>query len=206
MTKISTILFDMDGVLVNAKIWHFEALNKALIAHGHNPITPEDHAAHYDGLPTRKKLERLAIPPSAIEAINTTKQRLTLEIAQAQCSPTPHHIETLRQLKDEGYQLAVCSNSVRASVDLLMSKTQLAPYFAFTLSSEDVAAPKPHPEIYLTAIARFHSTPAETLILEDNPHGIKAALASQSHLMEIPHTDHVTHQNIHRAITSIETT
>ena len=44
------ICFDLDGVLVDTKGIHFDALNDALIAHGHDPITKEEHLSRYDGL------------------------------------------------------------------------------------------------------------------------------------------------------------
>ena len=57
---IKAIIFDMDGVLIEAKDWHYEALNKSLRLFGYE-ISRIDHLATYDGLPTRKKLEMLSI-------------------------------------------------------------------------------------------------------------------------------------------------
>lgn len=53
MPKIKAILFDMDGVLVDAKDWHYEALNQALSLFGME-ISRYDHLVTYDGLPTKK--------------------------------------------------------------------------------------------------------------------------------------------------------
>lgn len=52
--KIKAVLFDMDGVLVEAKDWHYEALNRALDVFG-LPISRSEHLSQYDGLPTRTK-------------------------------------------------------------------------------------------------------------------------------------------------------
>ena len=52
---IKAIIFDMDGVLIDAKEWHYEALNNALQLFGYK-ISREDHLATFDGLPTREKL------------------------------------------------------------------------------------------------------------------------------------------------------
>lgn len=59
MTKIKAVIFDMDGVLIDAKEWHYEALNKALALFGF-AISRQEHLDSYDGLPTRKKLEMLS--------------------------------------------------------------------------------------------------------------------------------------------------
>ena len=56
--EIKAIIFDMDGVLIEAKDWHYEALNRALSLFGME-ISRYDHLVTYDGLPTTKKLEML---------------------------------------------------------------------------------------------------------------------------------------------------
>ena len=58
--KIKAIVFDMDGVLIEAKDWHYEALNRALSMFGHK-ISRYDHLVSYNGLPTRRKLEMLSL-------------------------------------------------------------------------------------------------------------------------------------------------
>lgn len=207
MSRIRAILFDMDGVLVNARPWHFEALNEALLRHGYRPIAPEDHLRHYDGLPTRRKLALLAqsqpIPAAEFEAINATKQALTLEVARAKCAPVPALVETLVRLRADGFLMAVCSNSVRASVDLLLEQSALTPFFAFTLSSDDVTHPKPHPEIYSKAMQRLQLAPEACLIAEDNVNGIAAARASGAHVLEIGDCGEVRYDALLRKIGSL---
>ena len=56
--QIIAVLFDLDGVLVDAKVWHFEAFNKSLEVFG-MPISRSEHLSLYDGLPTRAKLAML---------------------------------------------------------------------------------------------------------------------------------------------------
>ena len=60
MEKPKAVLFDMDGVLIDAREWHYDALNRALSLFGHD-IDRYSHLTAYDGLPTRKKLEMLSI-------------------------------------------------------------------------------------------------------------------------------------------------
>src|SRR3546814_13754281 len=79
--------------------------------------------------------------------------------------------------------MAMCSNSVRSTVDTMARLALIDQYFEFTLSNEDVAKPKPDPEIYATAIDRVGTTPAPTLIVEDNHHGIAAAEAVGAHVL-----------------------
>lgn len=81
----------MDGVLVAAKDWHYEALSQALIEFGHAPISRVVHLTTFDGLPTRKKLHMLNISEERIEQINTRKQEITQQIIEEKSKPDIGH-------------------------------------------------------------------------------------------------------------------
>ena len=207
MSKIKGIIFDMDGVLIDAKDWHYEALNQALELFGYK-ISRYDHLVTFDGLPTRKKLEMLSaekgLPAGLHEFINKMKQKYTMEYVYMKCKPMFNHQYALSRLKSEGYKLALASNSVRITIDMMMEKADLAQYLDFTLSNQDVVKAKPDPEIYNKAIARLGFKPEECLILEDNQNGIEAALASGAHLLKIGTVHDVTYTNIRNRINEIE--
>ena len=88
----------------------------------------------------------------------------------------------------------------------MMEKADLKKYLDFTLSNQDVKKSKPDPEIYVTAINRFGLKPEECLIVEDNPNGIKAALASGANLLKVDTVYDVTYKNIKTRIQEIEQT
>jgi beta-phosphoglucomutase len=205
--KIKAVIFDMDGVLIDARDWHYESLNKALGLFG-SEITRYDHLVTFDGLPTKKKLEMLSLegglPTQLHNFINDLKQEYTWEIVYTRCKPVFHHRFALSKLKNEGYFIAVCSNSVRKTIDLMMERSGLAPYLDFFLSNQDVIKGKPDPEIYTKAISKLGLHPNECLIVEDNQNGIKAALASGAHLLKVENPDHVTYHNIIKRIKEIE--
>ena len=195
MPKIKAVIFDMDGVLIDAREWHYEALNRALALFGF-AISRYDHLVTYDGLPTRKKLELLSrdqgLPAALHGFLNDLKQVYTIELIHARCKPRFQHEYTLSRLQAAGYRLAVASNSVRRSIDLMMEKSALAPYLSVTVSNQDVARGKPDPEIYLKTLGLLGVSAAETLIVEDNPHGIAAARASGAHVMVVRDPNDVT--------------
>ncbi len=207
MLKIKAIIFDMDGVLIEAKDWHYEALNKALRLFGYT-ISRYEHLVTYDGLPTRQKLEMLTIErnlPRALHGfINEMKQIYTMEIIYQKCKPTFYHEYALSKLKSEGYRLAVASNSIRNSVEMMMEKSRLSQYLEFMLSNQDVTKSKPDPEIYLTSISKLGLEPLECLIVEDNPNGIKAAKASGGHVYQVENVRDVNYQAIKAAIKQAE--
>jgi HAD superfamily hydrolase (TIGR01509 family) len=203
---IKAILFDMDGVLIDARDWHYEALNRALALFGME-IARDAHLATFDGLPTRRKLDILtktrSFPLKLHEFVNALKQSYTTEIAHARCHPVFQHRFALSELKRDGFRLAVCSNSIRQTVALLMRLSALEQYIELQLSNEDVGRAKPDPEIYVKAISKFGIQPAEALILEDNEHGIQAARASGAHVLLVGSPDDVTYARIRATIDSI---
>ncbi len=205
--KIKAIFFDMDGVLIEAKDWHYESLNKSLGLFGLN-ISRYDHLVTFDGLPTRKKLEMLSVerglPSELHEFINDLKQRYTQEIVQQKCKPLFIHERALSHLHSLGYKMAVCSNSVRESVEVMMQKSSLSKYLDLMVSNEDVSQGKPSPEMYEKAMNFFELSPKECLVLEDNPNGIEAAKKSGAHLMVINEVSDVNIEAILKRINDIE--
>lgn len=196
---IKAIFFDMDGVLIDAKEWHYEALNRALGLFG-MAIEKEAHVSTYDGLPTKTKLAMLSetegLPEGLHDFLNELKQNYTTELIYSSCRPQFQHRYALARLKKEGYNLAVCSNSIRKTVHLMMSRARLIEYFDLMLSNEDVTKAKPAPEVYETAINHFNLKPHEVVILEDNEYGIQAARQSGAHVMEISDPKDVHYENI----------
>ena len=207
MTKIKAIVFDMDGVLLDAKEWHYEALNRALGLFGYG-ISRYDHLSRYDGLPTRRKLDMLTrekgLPRPLHAFLNELKQIYTMELIYSQCKPIFCHEYALAKLKGQGLKIGVASNSIRRTVEVMMERSSLARYMDVVLSNEDVRAAKPDPEIYVTAIDRLGIEPSECLIVEDNEQGIRAAEASGAHLMVVDDILDVNFDNIARAITQAE--
>ena len=176
----------MDGVLIDAKDWHYDALNRALNVFGHN-ISRDAHLTTFDGLPTREKLKMLTasrgLPTGLHEFLNQLKQSYTQEIIHQLCRPKFNHQYALTKLSEENYVMGVCSNSVRSSVETMMELAGLRKYLSIMYSNEDVKKGKPDPEMYIKAMNDLEVEPSETLILEDNENGIAAAVASGAHLL-----------------------
>jgi HAD superfamily hydrolase (TIGR01509 family) len=203
---IKAVIFDMDGVLIEAKNWHYESLNKALRLFGYE-ISRYEHLTTYDGLPTRQKLDMLTVErglPSELHAfINEMKQAYTMDMVHTQCSPRFVHEYALAKLKANDYKIAVASNSIRSTIDLMMRKAGLMDYLDFFLSNQDVIKGKPDPEIYQKAITRLGLQPDECLVVEDHENGIRAAMASGAYVLTVEHVDEVNYQNIIRRISEI---
>ena len=185
---IEAVVFDMDGVLIDAKEWHYEALNRALEYFGYT-ISRADHLTTFDGLPTRKKLEMLTeergLPRGLHGFLSDLKQQYTVDQVQLKCKPLFVHEYALSNLKARGYKMGLGSNSIRSTVEMMMEKSNLSRYLDVMISNEDVAKAKPHPDIYLNAAAALGVAPGRCLVVEDNPNGIKAAEAAGCPLLVV---------------------
>ena len=203
--KIKLIIFDLDGVLVEAKNIHYEALNEAL--GDKYAISWNEHLSTYDGLKTTQKLDMLSekkgLPIDIHSDIWENKQQLTLDKLRA-LKPNVDLIQTMNLLVSEGYKIAVCSNSIRKTCLTVLSKLGIMEFMDLVISNEDVKNSKPHPEMYWKAISMMSCLPEETLIIEDSPYGLLAAARSKSHILRVKNTKETTYRNIDNKLKQIE--
>lgn len=182
------MIFALAGVIADASDWRFQALTRALSEHGF-ALTREEHLRNYEGLPTMEKLKMLSSAKGQPEAlhrqINELKQRYTTELIMRNCGPCDSQIAMLSRLRAENYKLAVASNAIRKTIDLVLSRRGLGAYFDFYLSSQDAARPKPSPQINQAAFLKLRLAPRECLVLEDQPAGLKAARDSGAHVAKV---------------------
>ena len=206
---IQVIIFDLDGVLVDAKEIHYEALNRALQKIDNKYIISRaDHLAIYDGLPTNKKLDILitekAFPQDLKKDVEKYKQEFTFETIDKLLKYDSQKCEMLKKLSDEGYKIYVASNSIRKTVINMLTNTGMIKYVDKIYGNEDAINNKPHPEVYLRAILDSGLTPKECLILEDSNHGRKAAIDSGANLLAVDYVTDVTYKRIKDQINKID--
>ena len=202
---VELIIFDLDGVLVDAKTIHYDALNKAL---GKKyAIDWNEHLSKYDGLKTNQKLKLLTkekgLDPSMYDAVWKEKQKYTIE-ALREIKPNQTLQSILSALSEDGYKIAVCSNSIRKTVLTVLSKLGVIDFVDLILSNEDVKNSKPHPEMYWKAMSMMDVLPEQTLIIEDSPYGLKAAYSSNAHVMRVKNPQEVSYTKITLKMFEIE--
>jgi HAD superfamily hydrolase (TIGR01509 family) len=203
--KIKLVIFDLDGVLVEAKNIHYEALNEAL---GKDyAISWNEHLLTYDGLKTNQKLEMLSekknLPVELHKQIWEGKQKITLQKLK-ELQPNQSLQVLMNSLVEDGYKIAVCSNSIRKTVLTVLSKLGIMEFMDYIISNEDVQNSKPHPEMYWRAISKMGCLPEETLIVEDSPYGLLAASRSKAHILRVKNPQEVTYTNIYKKLDEIE--
>lgn len=182
---IKAIIFDLDGVLVDATEIHYEALNKALGLFGHT-ITREEHETVYNGLPTKEKLKKLFVPDGLKPFIAEMKKKYTDELMNTRLRPDYQKLILLMELRGS-YTLACCSNAIKTSVVNMLDRVHLLGFFEprLLLGNDEGLAPKPDPAMYHYLIGILGFQPEEVVIVEDSPHGIAAAKASGARVIEV---------------------
>ena len=198
MTKL--VIFDLDGVLIDSKDYHYDALNEAL---GEEyAITREEHVSTYDGLPTTAKLELLSknkgLPADRYEEIWKAKQENTLHIFKTKVDKDYELMGYFQQLVDEGYKVAVASNSIRNTVKIILLRLGLLEFVDIYVSNEDVVRNKPFPSMYWKCMMALGALPDDTVILEDSHIGRQGALDSKCHLVPIENRSDLNQAKIDR--------
>jgi HAD superfamily hydrolase (TIGR01509 family) len=198
---IKLVIFDLDGVLVEAKEIHYETLNRAIeyVCGDEYTISMEEHLSKYDGKKTMEKLKMLTelkgLHPTFYERIFDTKQAFTLS-ALRKLEPDERLQNVMDSLKQKGYMIACCSNSIRRTVLTALGKLGLIEYMDLIISNEDVKNSKPHPEMYWKAMSIMGVLPEETLIVEDSPPGLLAASRSRAHTLRVNNPKDLTHTKL----------
>jgi HAD superfamily hydrolase (TIGR01509 family) len=204
--KQGLIVFDLDGVLIDSKDIHYEALNQSLSQVDRKfMISSHEHATTFDGLSTNKKLELLhsarGLPRNSFESIWKSKQEITLELL-GEVRIDNQLVEFINHIK-KTYFVAVASNSIRNTVDIVLNRLGISELLDLTLSNEDVNHPKPHPEIYWRCMMHFGILPNQTAIFEDSHIGRQSAINSGGHLVPIERRSDLTWEKIKLAEESI---
>jgi HAD superfamily hydrolase (TIGR01509 family) len=200
---IKVIIFDLDGVLVDARELHYEALNRALNKYDCT-ITRDEHLSTYDGLPTTKKLKLLTknkgLLPKKYDDIWKDKQMQTREIIDQEFTYDERLRGMLSRLKKDGYRICVCSNSIRETTKMMLIRRGFMEHIEFLISNQDVMLPKPNPEMFLKAMIKFGVGPKECVIVEDSHFGRQAAFESGGHLCAVESTEQVSYEHIRKSI------
>jgi beta-phosphoglucomutase-like phosphatase (HAD superfamily)/dTDP-glucose pyrophosphorylase len=201
---IKLIIFDLDGVLINSRELHYDALNSAL--NKIDPkyeITKEEHLSRYDGLNTTAKLELLhsekGLPKSEFNIVWQNKQSATIG-AFKQFKNDNKLISIFSELKQIGYKIGVASNSIRETVKLSLLKIGILEYVDYYVSNEDVKRPKPFPEMYWKCMTAMGHSAKETLIIEDSHIGRMGAIASGAHLLPVEDCNDLSMEKIRKEL------
>jgi beta-phosphoglucomutase len=191
---IKAVIFDMDGVLIDAREWHYEALNMALEPFG-LAISREEHLNRFNGLSTKQKLKILTsekdLPEDLHSAIEEVKQDRTLRLASQHCYPNVAHQILLARLQKIGIRIGLYTNSIRQTTEYMLQYANVYSFLESITTNQDVAKPKPDPEGYLLSCKNLNVNPKDTLVIEDGEYGIQAARAAGCKVLKVNNPEDV---------------
>jgi len=198
---IKSIIFDLDGVLVETKDIHFHALNLSIkkICKIDEAISYKDHLNKYDGLPTNEKLKILfknKLSKKKSVQISKYKQKITANLIRKKILYNKKIFKIFKSLYEKGYVICVASNAVKLTVNSCLKILKIKKFIKYSLSNNDVKKPKPHPEIYLKLFLNLGLSPKETLIVEDSYYGLKAARDSGANVFQLNNSKDLSYKEI----------
>lgn len=193
-------IFDLDGVLVDSKIVHFDSLNKALSEIDSKYIISEQEQREtFEGLSTNQKLKILTrekgLPEHYYDLIWKKKQQYSIEFFSALKSDD-ELIKSFSELKRRGIKIAVASNSIRLTLETCLKALGIKELIDFYLSNEDVSNPKPSPEMYNKTIDYFGTSYNNTVIFEDSYTGRTSAILSNARVVTVANRKDLTYDKI----------
>ena len=189
------VIFDLDGVLVDACEWHRVALNDALKDVCDYEIPLEEHYGIFNGIPTKVKLDKLTkmgiVDQKDHNKVYDLKQKKTVEIISKMANVRQEKIDLINWLKHQSIHVACYTNSIRLTAVLMLEKTGVLDLMEMIVTNQDVKNPKPDPEGYTKVLDYFNIEPSSALIIEDSPKGMAAAVASGCNVMKVKNPDDV---------------
>jgi beta-phosphoglucomutase-like phosphatase (HAD superfamily)/dTDP-glucose pyrophosphorylase len=200
----NAFIFDLDGVLIDSKEIHFDALNLALSEIDSSyVISKEEQALTYEGLSTKAKLNILSyskgLPKELHNVLWEKKQIHSSEMFQV-FNKDQELINLFKLIKSFNIKIGVASNAIRETVVGSLKSLGVYEFVDYALSNEDVSNPKPNPEIYKSMISLLGSSPEKTVIFEDSEIGQAAARASLAKLFPVAQRKDISLSYISKAI------
>ncbi|MER5886472.1 HAD family phosphatase [Streptomyces sp. NPDC001941] len=188
-TAPTSVIFDLDGTLVDSEPNYYEAGRRLLAAHGVADFTWEHHS-EFIGIGTRETLEILKREygiEAPIDELLAAKNRTYLDLARSSTEVFPEMRAFVELLHGNGVPMAVASGSSRAAIDAVLGGTGLDAYLTTVVSAEEVERGKPEPDVFLEAARRLGADPARCVVLEDAAPGAAAAHAAGMRCIAIPY-------------------
>lgn len=176
---MQAVIFDLDGTIVFSHPTHFAAYDRLFRKFGIKWNYQEFNDIFAGtGAPSIIKLilERHGIKNLDLPKLVQEKRNYFDEIlVEKGLNIVPGFFDFLKRINKLGLKKAIASGSSKQNIIAILKSIGILDEFAEIVSGEEVAFPKPAPDIFLEAARRINITPAQCLVIEDTEHGVNAA-------------------------------
>lgn len=194
---ITTVIFDLDGLLADTEPLHCRAYQDALQSERAS-LTEADYIEHWvrsgKGIADWVALHGLNVDPLALRVKKSARY---LELLASSLRPMDGALELLKVLYGNK-TLALASSSYQDAVDGVLEGLNIAHYFEAIVTGLDVPQVKPAPDIFLTAARRVGAVPSECVVIEDAEKGVLAAYQAGMSCIAVPNA-HTRHHDFSKA-------
>jgi HAD superfamily hydrolase (TIGR01509 family) len=186
-STVHAVVFDLDGVLVDSEeLW--DEVRRGLAADA-GLSWPASATRAMMGMSTPEwssyLAETVGLPGAPADLATRVVDRVA-ERYERRLPLLPGAVDAVRRLGAR-WPLGLASSSPRRLIDAVLSAAGIADLFQVTVSTEEVAAGKPSPIVYETAVRRLGTDPRRTVAVEDSTNGLRAAAAAGLLVVAVPH-------------------
>ncbi len=186
--RIDTVIFDMDGLLIDSEPLWEEAGSELLARYGCK-LTHEQYAST-TGLRTREWLEHwfhfFELEMSTIAKAEQRILDLVMEKVKKNGREMPGVQYIVSYFRKKGFKIGVATSSPMMLADLVLSQLNLTNVVEAVTSAEALAFGKPHPQVYINCAEALGASPQATLCFEDSVNGMVSAKAAKMKCVVVP--------------------
>ena len=197
--KPSSVIFDLDGTLIDNNYYHIEAWKVFYQQHG-IPWSDEDYMKKINGRINREIFNYLLqreLPEAEILLYTEEKEALYRDLYAPHIRPVEGLTDLLDALKEAGVPMAVATSGIPRNIDFMFEHLPIRDYFVKVIDSTYITNGKPDPEIFLKAAAFANADPAFSIAFEDSVAGVRSAKRAGMKVVGLTTTH--TSEDIHEA-------
>lgn len=173
-SSITTVLFDLDGTLIDTVELILESYRHTVRVHGLDPVSEQAWRQNI-GIPLRVQFRQFTEDPDEIQSLIATYMEHNLEHHDDLVREYPGVCDAVKALHGAGYRLGVVASKMHGGLERGLALGGYDGLFEVLIGADDVRNPKPHAEPVLKALENLNVTAERAVFVGDSPHDMACA-------------------------------